>query len=176
MVGKRERDCKNPMRRTTSMTEFAPPDVLTAVAEDEEAQLPDNSGGGQQDWLSAFGAGAAAQEDWLAAYRARAAPARAGLRRNSADYSVVETAAFLRACGLCRRRLGPGRDTFMYKYDRFLILLVIFSLEFLMCLRVLKIPCLSSLSLSAAGARRLSAALSAGSGTSRRRSGRTSAR
>jgi len=115
MVGKRERDCKNPMRRTTSMTEFAPPDVLTAVAEDEEAQLPDNSGGGQQDWLSAFGAGAAAQEDWLAAYRARAAPARAGLRRNSADYSVVETAAFLRACGLCRRRLGPGRDTFMYK-------------------------------------------------------------
>ncbi|PUZ70488.1 hypothetical protein GQ55_2G234800 [Panicum hallii var. hallii] len=116
MVGKRERDCKNPMRRTTSMTEFAPPEALTAVAEDEEAQLPDNSGG--QDWLSAFGAGvggAAAQEDWLAAYRARAAPARAGLRRNSADYSVVETAAFLRACGLCRRRLGPGRDTFMYK-------------------------------------------------------------
>ncbi|RLM85954.1 uncharacterized protein C2845_PM04G14560 [Panicum miliaceum] len=116
MVGKRERDCKNPMRRTTSMTEFAPPEALTAVAEDEEAQLPDNSGG--QDWLSAFGSGAggaAAQEDWLAAYLARAAPARAGLRRNSADYSVVETAAFLRACGLCRRRLGPGRDTFMYK-------------------------------------------------------------
>ena len=139
MVGKRERDCKNPMRRTTSMTEFAPPDALAAVMEDEEeAQLPYNShissrgaaaGGGQQqqqqqqDWLSAFvggggGAGpggAAAQEDWLAAYRARAAPARAGLRRNSADYSVVETAAFLRACGLCRRRLGPGRDTFMYR-------------------------------------------------------------
>ncbi|XP_066394178.1 FCS-Like Zinc finger 6-like [Miscanthus floridulus] len=127
MVGKRERHCKNPMRRTTSMTEFAPPDTLAAVMEDEEeAQLPDNSNGsrgaagGQQDWLSAFAGGggaggAAAQEDWLAAYRARAAPARAGLRRNSADYSVVETTAFLRACGLCRRRLGPGRDTFMYK-------------------------------------------------------------
>jgi hypothetical protein len=110
------------------MTEFAPPDALAAVMEDEEeAQLPDNShsirgaAGGQQDWLSAFAGGggaggAAAQEDWLAAYRARAAPARAGLRRNSADYSVVETTAFLRACGLCRRRLGPGRDTFMYKY------------------------------------------------------------
>ncbi|EMS62546.1 hypothetical protein TRIUR3_32495 [Triticum urartu] len=27
----------------------------------------------------------------------------------------VETAAFLRHCGLCRRLLGPGRDTFMYK-------------------------------------------------------------
>jgi hypothetical protein len=122
MVGKRERDCKNPVRRTTSMTEFA----LAAVMEedDEEAQLPDNGssssrGGGQhqQDWLSALGGGAAAaQEDWIAAYRARAAPAKAGLRRNSADYSAVETAAFLRACGLCRRRLGPGRDTFVYKY------------------------------------------------------------
>nr|ACF87872.1 unknown [Zea mays] len=125
MVGKRERDCKNPMRRTTSMTEFAPPDALAAVMEDEEGpQLSDDSSrdGGQQDWLSALGGGgggvggAAAQEDWLAAYHARAAPARAGLRRNSADYSAVETAAFLRACGLCRRRLGPGRDTFMYKY------------------------------------------------------------
>ncbi|CAN6204288.1 unnamed protein product [Urochloa humidicola] len=126
MVGKRERDCncKNPMRRTTSLTEFAPPEALAAVAEDEEAPQPDNSrrggaaGAGGQDWLSAFGGvagGAAAQEDWLAAYRARAAPARAGLRRNSADYSAVETAAFLRSCGLCRRRLGPGRDTFMYK-------------------------------------------------------------
>nr|CAB3456913.1 unnamed protein product [Digitaria exilis] len=116
MVGKRERDSKNPMRRTTSLTEFAPPEALAVVVEDEEAQqLPDDNG---QDWLSAFGGGAggpAAQEEWLAAYRARAAPARAGLRRNSADYSVVETAAFLRACGLCRRRLGPGRDTFMYK-------------------------------------------------------------
>lgn len=121
MVGKRERDRKNPMRRTTSMTEFAPPDALAAVVEDEEAHhlpLPANSssssnGGQQDDWLSALGGGvggAAAQQDWLAAYRARA-----GLRRNSADYSAVETAAFLRACGLCRRRLGPGRDTFMYK-------------------------------------------------------------
>ncbi|KAJ1289453.1 hypothetical protein BS78_02G165300 [Paspalum vaginatum] len=126
MVGKRERGCKNPMRRTTSMTEFAPPEALAAVVEDEEAPalLPaansssSGHGGGQQDWLSSFGGGpggAAAQQDWLAAYRARAAPARAGLRRNSADYSAVETAAFLRACGLCRRRLGPGRDTFMYK-------------------------------------------------------------
>ncbi|KAL6655906.1 hypothetical protein ACP70R_006732 [Stipagrostis hirtigluma subsp. patula] len=117
MVGRR--GSKNPMRRITSMTEFAPPDALAAVVEDEEAvvsQLPD-SGAGGQDWLAALGGagGAAAQEDWLAAYRSRAAPARAGLRRNSADCSATEAAAFLRACGLCRRRLGPGRDTFMYK-------------------------------------------------------------
>ncbi|KAL6844885.1 hypothetical protein ACP4OV_025544 [Aristida adscensionis] len=134
MVGRR--GSKNdPMRRTTSMTEFAPPDELEAVVEDEEAvvgKLPESGPGvgGGQDWLAAFGGdgdgdgGAAGrgrqqqqQEDWLAAYRARAAPARAraGLRRNSADCAATEAAAFLRACGLCRRRLGPGRDTFMYK-------------------------------------------------------------
>lgn len=117
--------CKNPMRRTTSLTEFSPPSVLAVVLEDEdederveavvEQQAAD---GGGQDWLAAFGEGggtAAPSRDWIAAYRARAAPARAGLRRNSADYSKVETAAFLRHCGLCRRLLGPGRDTFMYK-------------------------------------------------------------
>jgi hypothetical protein len=112
---------RNPMRRTTSLTEFAPPEVLSSVVEDEEVvvahQLHDNGGNGQ-DWLAAFGGagGAKKQEEWLATYRARAAPARAGLRRNSADCSATEAAAFLRACGLCRRRLGPGRDTFMYKY------------------------------------------------------------
>ncbi|XP_051187336.1 uncharacterized protein [Lolium perenne] len=122
--------CNNPMRRTTSLTEFAPPSVLAVVLEDEyedeqvEAAVEQADGG--QDWLAAFGAGGGGggssgaavgppSRDWIAAYRARAAPARAGLRRNSADYSKVETAAFLRHCGLCRRLLGPGRDTFMYK-------------------------------------------------------------
>lgn len=113
--------CKNPMRRTTSLTEVAPPSVLAVVLEDEDedeqvktvVQADDEGGAdGGQDWLAALGGGGT---DWLAAYRARAAPARAGLRRNSADYSKVETAAFLRHCGLCRRLLGPGRDTFMYK-------------------------------------------------------------
>lgn len=35
-------------------------------------------------------------------------------RRHSADF--IETAHFLRACGLCRRRLVPGRDIYMYRY------------------------------------------------------------
>ncbi|XP_062221990.1 FCS-Like Zinc finger 7-like [Phragmites australis] len=30
-------------------------------------------------------------------------------------FAGVETAAFLKACGLCNRRLGPGRDTFIYR-------------------------------------------------------------
>ncbi|OMO94225.1 hypothetical protein COLO4_16457 [Corchorus olitorius] len=36
-------------------------------------------------------------------------------RRHSADF--LETAHFLRACGLCRRRLVPGRDIYMYRGD-----------------------------------------------------------
>ncbi|VAI31963.1 unnamed protein product [Triticum turgidum subsp. durum] len=112
------------MRRTTSLTEVAPPSVLAVVLEDEDedelvkavVQAEEGGAGGGQDWLAALGGGSDAPgTDWLAAYRARAAPARAGLRRNSADYSKVETAAFLRHCGLCRRLLGPGRDTFMFQ-------------------------------------------------------------
>ncbi|PWZ54401.1 hypothetical protein Zm00014a_017172 [Zea mays] len=116
------------MRRTTSMTEFAAPHVLVDVAEEEEDEelqlLPAHAEAAgeaaeQEDpygWAIG-GAAAAGRADWLAAYRARAAPALAGLRRNSADLSAAETAAFLRACGLCNRRLGPGRDTFMYRGD-----------------------------------------------------------
>ncbi|CAL5002315.1 unnamed protein product [Urochloa decumbens] len=136
MVGKRSArpaPARKHMRRTTSMTEFAPPDALALAGvpeeelEDEEAELqllpahaegdaPAGAGEEPFGW-AVGGAGAAGRADWLAAYRARAAPALAGLRRNSADFSAAETAAFLRACGLCNRRLGPGRDTFMYRGD-----------------------------------------------------------
>ncbi|KAF8697393.1 hypothetical protein HU200_035991 [Digitaria exilis] len=138
MVGKRSgrpAPARNHMRRTTSMTEFTPPaDVLAGVPEeeleDEEAELqllPAHAEGGDQQaaeavvedpygWAIGGAAAAGRKADWLAAYSARATPARR-LRRNSADFSAAETAAFLRACGLCNRRLGPGRDTFMYRGD-----------------------------------------------------------
>lgn len=32
-------------------------------------------------------------------------------------FAGVETAAFLKACGLCNRRLGPGHDTFIYRFE-----------------------------------------------------------
>lgn len=109
------------MRRTTSMTEFAAPDVLADVAEEEDEELqllPAHAEPAEtEEEPYGWAIGGAGRADWLAAYRARAAPALAGrLRRNSADFSAAETAAFLRACGLCNRRLGPGRDTFMYRY------------------------------------------------------------
>lgn len=132
MLGKRSgrpAPARHHMRRTTSMTEFTPADVLADVAEEEDEELqlqalPAHAEGdaaeAEDPYGWAIGGGAATgRADWLAAYRARAAPALslAGLRRNSADFSTAETAAFLRACGLCNRRLGPGRDTFMYRGD-----------------------------------------------------------
>ncbi|CAO2191310.1 unnamed protein product [Urochloa humidicola] len=139
MVGKRSgrpaAAARKHMRRTTSMTEFAPPDALALAGvpeeelEEEEAELQllppahavgDHAAAGAEEpfgWAVVGAASAGSRADWLAAYRARAAPALAGLRRNSADFSAAETAAFLRTCGLCNRRLGPGRDTFMYRGD-----------------------------------------------------------
>ncbi|WOK94348.1 hypothetical protein Cni_G03050 [Canna indica] len=67
--------------------------------------------------------GRPADADWLEAdqYAVGVEAAGAGgggvRRRNSGDFSVAETAPFLMACGLCKRRLGPGRDTFMYRGD-----------------------------------------------------------
>ena len=33
------------------------------------------------------------------------------------SFAAVETAVFLKACGLCNRRLGPGHDTFIYRFQ-----------------------------------------------------------
>lgn len=39
------------------------------------------------------------------------------LRKNSSDFHATNDAAhFLRACALCKRRLIPGRDIYMYRY------------------------------------------------------------
>ncbi|KAK4430593.1 FCS-Like Zinc finger 5 [Sesamum alatum] len=38
-------------------------------------------------------------------------------RRNSSGDALLETADFLRSCGLCNRRLVPGRDIYMYRGD-----------------------------------------------------------
>ncbi|KAL0431985.1 UNVERIFIED_CONTAM: hypothetical protein Sradi_0824500 [Sesamum radiatum] len=44
-------------------------------------------------------------------------------RRNDSS-GDAETADFLRICGLCNRRLAPGRDIYMYRY------LLVFTLNF----------------------------------------------
>ncbi|CAA2994472.1 uncharacterized protein LOC111408887 [Olea europaea var. sylvestris] len=104
LLGKRMRP---PMKRTTSMTEFTLEiDVATKSGEGTAAnyqlfdpQKPVSSGGLDQRFLAT----------------ATAAASPTPLRRNSAD--SVETAHFLRACSLCKRRLIPGRDIYMYRGD-----------------------------------------------------------
>uniref|UniRef100_A0A0D9WNF8 FLZ-type domain-containing protein n=1 Tax=Leersia perrieri TaxID=77586 RepID=A0A0D9WNF8_9ORYZ len=92
-LGKRHRT-NSSLRRTTSMTGFA-------ASEEEQQQ------GRQPPARSARGGGggisAAPSPGWGSMQR-----------RHSGDFSVAETAAFLKACGICNRRLGPGRDTFIY--------------------------------------------------------------
>ena len=43
-------------------------------------------------------------------------------RRHSGE--IVETPDFLRACFLCKRRLVPGRDIYMYRYAVLIQLLI----------------------------------------------------
>ncbi|KAG6496847.1 FCS-Like Zinc finger 7-like [Zingiber officinale] len=133
MVKKRPRPA---MRRTTSMTEFA-----------AEGETPRPAGGDSQsssrllqehrtqrqaaDVDPAEGAprkvlvgGELVSVNWIEAgyHSGGVAPPGSGVggrgrRRISSDFAVTETAPFLMACGLCKRRLGPGRDTFMYRGD-----------------------------------------------------------
>uniref|UniRef100_A0ACD5V9A1 Uncharacterized protein n=1 Tax=Avena sativa TaxID=4498 RepID=A0ACD5V9A1_AVESA len=79
-----KRHRSNSMRRTTSMSGFA-------VPAEETGRQPTRPATG-------WGVASAAMQ-----------------RRHSGDFhEAMETAAFLKACGLCCRRLGPGRDTFIY--------------------------------------------------------------
>ncbi|KAK4483961.1 hypothetical protein RD792_011172 [Penstemon davidsonii] len=94
MLGKRARP---PMKRTTSMTEFT---------------LDFNAGGAeyQQQFVNPFnGGGGGLDQQLLGSTAASSRPHR----RNSGDFG--ETANFLRVCSLCKRRLIPGRDIYMYR-------------------------------------------------------------
>ncbi|GFQ06344.1 hypothetical protein PHJA_002778400 [Phtheirospermum japonicum] len=92
MLGKRARP---PMKRTTSMTEFTL-DLNTAADGVYQPSDPHNPFNGLDQ-------------------RSLAAASPRLHRRNSADLS--QTANFLRACSLCKRRLTPGRDIYMYRGD-----------------------------------------------------------
>ncbi|KAI3460006.1 hypothetical protein Pfo_016669 [Paulownia fortunei] len=99
MLGKRARP---PMKRTTSMTEFTLDlngGTAEGVYQPSDLHNTFNGGSGGPDQL----------------YLASAAASPRPQRRNSADF--VQTAHFLRVCSLCKRRLIPGRDIYMYRGD-----------------------------------------------------------
>ncbi|XP_038689421.1 FCS-Like Zinc finger 6-like [Tripterygium wilfordii] len=91
LLGKRPRP---PMRRTTSMTGI-------------NVDLPNNVE--RQEPSSDHGDGA------YMGLMAMVSPRVNLQRRNSSDFA--ETSHFLRTCGLCKRRLTPGRDIYMYRGD-----------------------------------------------------------
>lgn len=105
MLGKRARQA---MRRTTSMKEFA----FDPSAVHVDASQPSDLAVARQRTAEARKYGGTGSE-WLGSRHV----AGNRTRRNSADVLVgADSAPFLRACGLCKRSLGPGRDTYMYRY------------------------------------------------------------
>ncbi|CAK9174262.1 unnamed protein product [Ilex paraguariensis] len=93
LLGKRQRP---PIKRTTSMTEFSLDLSSNCEAQPSDPHDPSKKGIDQR-FLAAAGVSPRIH------------------RRNSADH--IETAHFLRACFLCKRRLVPGRDIYMYRGD-----------------------------------------------------------
>ncbi|KAG0513523.1 hypothetical protein BDA96_10G110100 [Sorghum bicolor] len=80
------------MRRTTSLSDLAPPPEIPGRPQTRAARGDAVVAGAGTVWVGAE-----------------------MMRRHSGDFlPAMETAAFLKACGLCKRRLGPGRDTFIY--------------------------------------------------------------
>ncbi|KAF8023478.1 hypothetical protein BT93_F0858 [Corymbia citriodora subsp. variegata] len=99
-LGKRPRQ----MKRTTSMTE-----ITFDLNINDEAAAPPPSRKGQKP------AGLGDGWDPRQAEAGGAAASPRPHRRHSCE--LLDTADFLRSCALCKRRLVPGRDIYMYRGD-----------------------------------------------------------
>ncbi|PON65301.1 Zf-FLZ domain containing protein [Parasponia andersonii] len=119
LLGKRPRP---PIKRTTSMSGITTVDPASGEAPeptDLKNPITNNNHPGssgpsfiqsQSHHMAQNNFGAKEyQESFLAMLSPR------NQRRNSADF--IETAHFLRTCGLCKRRLASGRDIYMYMGD-----------------------------------------------------------
>ncbi|KAK9270319.1 hypothetical protein L1049_025897 [Liquidambar formosana] len=122
LLGKRPRP---PMKRTTSMTEFTLD--ISSITEPQQQQTSDpqnnnpfkdpqkpvglggGGGGGGGPQRQSGGVYDGLDHRFLSTVSPR------NHRRNSAEF--LETAHFLRSCSLCKRRLVPGRDIYMYRGD-----------------------------------------------------------
>lgn len=104
LLGKRSRP---PIKRTTSMTEIT---VDLSNNNTDATSPPSNARGGSKENSTKTH-----PDGFDPRYLSTVSPRNP--RRSSADF--LETAPFLRACGLCNRRLGPGRDIYMYRYIPF---------------------------------------------------------
>ena len=141
LLGKRPRP---PMKRTTSMSEItldlntnsdgAPPPQLMISDSTTHQNNPTNTTQRHPTNTSCGGGASQSQSQSQSQRRGGGGGGGGGLdglnqqllqpttmvsprnqRRNSVDF--VDTAHFLRACSLCKRRLFPGRDIYMYRYN-----------------------------------------------------------
>ncbi|XP_074586035.1 FCS-Like Zinc finger 6-like [Curcuma longa] len=108
LLGKRS---SSPMKRTTSSIQF-PARVLFDV-EAPQPLVQDGPIAGQPldlQW------GAADMSQRSPSWNVGSMPSPRRRLRGAGDFSALPGAApFLRACGLCNRSLGPGRDAYMYR-------------------------------------------------------------
>ena len=107
LLGKRSR---NPIKRTTSMT-----GITVDVSNVEDVQEPIISDPPPQNPLHEFSNGNFGYDQRFMAMVSPRNPAASAGRSGSTNH-VVDTAPFLRSCGLCKRRLATGRDIYMYRY------------------------------------------------------------
>ncbi|XWS33296.1 hypothetical protein CRYUN_Cryun22dG0069200 [Craigia yunnanensis] len=108
LLGKRSR---HPIKRTTSMTS-----ITVDVSNVEDVQEPIISDPPLQNPLHEFSNGNFGYDQRSMAMVSPRNPAAAAGRSGSTNH-VVDTAPFLRSCCLCKRRLAPGRDIYMYRGD-----------------------------------------------------------
>ncbi|KAL3733228.1 hypothetical protein ACJRO7_022713 [Eucalyptus globulus] len=97
-LGKRPRQ----MKRTTSMTE-----ITFDLSINDEAAAPPPSRKGHKP--------AGPSEGWDPRLVMPGPASPRPHRRHSCE--IIDTADFLRSCSLCKRRLVPGRDIYMYRGD-----------------------------------------------------------
>ncbi|XP_043708341.1 FCS-Like Zinc finger 5-like [Telopea speciosissima] len=125
LLGKRPR--RPSMRRTTSLTEFtldlsgledssATSDMTTAenTMKDRQKVVVQEGPAARKNQPAGFGGGFGPTDGFDYRLMATVSP-RPTHRKNLSD--LMETSQFLRACNLCKRRLGPGRDIYMYRGD-----------------------------------------------------------
>lgn len=115
LLGKRPR---HQIKRTTSMTEFSF-DLNTTTGE-SQALDPHQNPFNQSQIPAGYGGGSSAPQRSVSdigdqRFVATTVSSPRNNRRSSVDF--VETSNFLRSCFLCKRRLVPGRDIYMYRGD-----------------------------------------------------------
>ncbi|KAK2659669.1 hypothetical protein Ddye_006202 [Dipteronia dyeriana] len=107
LLGKRPR---LPMKRTTSMNE-----ITFDLGETTPASQPsDHNKNNNRQKQGGGGGGDGGLEGLDQGFLSTLSP-RSNHRRHSVDFQ--DTTHFLRACCLCKRKLVPGRDIYMYRGD-----------------------------------------------------------